>query len=436
VGRTVATFAASLAAFGCLLVGAGSASAAPSIDGTFPLNAEINTNNKIVAGPDGNIWLTVEDGTNDVAKVTPTGQVEEFDIEGVLSPEGIAPGPDGNLWVTDVEKAARFNPSDPTGTDESFTVAGVGANGQIVAGPEGLMWVASNNQLVHFSPGDPTGSVKPVAAGEISPKDIDVAGSLIVIADAGAGNRIVTFTADGTQKDFAIDGGSQGVAGGPDGQIAFTAPGASPEKSGLISPPNPAASFELLGDPFGVTLGGDGAYWMVQFAFGQLARVTTSGQVTFLTGLPTESARQIATGPNGTLWITLQKNELKGVVSSVVKVIGVEPEKTNPPPPPPPPTTVKAPETLISKGPKKVVTKKAKAKVKFRFSSSTAGVTFQCSLTKLKGKKTKAAAFRGCRSPQAYKLRPGRYRFQVRAVNGSTPDPTPAVRKFKIVHVD
>jgi virginiamycin B lyase len=431
MGRTAATLVASLAALACLLVGAGSAVAAPSIDGTFPLNAEVGTNNKIVAGPDGNVWLTVDDLTNDVAKVTPSGQVEEFDIEGILSPEGIAPGPDGNLWVTDVEKAAKFNPGDPTGTDQSFTVAGIGANAQIVAGPDGLMWVASNNQLVHFSPGDPTGSVKPVVVdGEISPKDIDVAGSLIVIADAGAGNRIVTFTTGETQKDFAIDGGSQGVAGGPGGQIAFTAPGASPEKSGLISPPNPAASFELLGDPFGVTFGGDGAYWIVQFMAGQLTRVTTDGQVSFLPGLPTESARQIAAGPNGTLWITLQKNELKGVASSVVKVSGVLSDSTTPPPPPP------APQTKISKGPKKVVkTRKKRAKVKFRFSSSTSGVTFQCALTKLKGKKTRPAAFKGCKSPKVYRLRPGRYRFAVRAVNGGVPDPTPALRKFKIVRV-
>jgi virginiamycin B lyase len=433
MGRTAATPVAFLPALACFLVGAGSAVGAPVIDGTFPLKAEVGTNNKIVAGPDGNVWLTVDDPTNDVAKVTPSGQIEEFDIEGILSPEGIAPGPDGNLWITDVEKAAKLNPSNPTGTDESFTVANIGANAQIVAGPDGLMWVASNNQLVHFSPGDPTGSADQVVVdGEISPKDIDVAGSLVVIADAGAGNRIVTFTTDETQKDFAIDGGAQGVAGGPSGQIAFTAPGASPEKSGLISPPNPAASFELLGDPFGVTFGGDGAYWIVQFLAGQLARVTTDGQVSFLPGLPPESARQIAAGPNGTLWITLQKNELKGVASSVVKVSRVLSETINPPPPPPP----LAPQTKIGKGPKKVVrTKKKKAKVKFRFSSSTAGVSFQCALTKLKDKKTKPVVFKGCRSPKVYRLRAGRYRFQVRAVNGGVPDPTPAVRKFKIVRV-
>jgi len=427
--------AAKLVAVLCALVGLllpASAVGAPVVDGTFPLGSEIETNDKIVAGPDGNVWLTVQSATEDVARITPTGQIEEFDIEGIETASGIAVGPDGNFWVTDVEEAAKFGPGDPEGTDKSFTVAGIGAGAQIVAGPDGLMWVGSNNQLVRFNPVDPTGSVQPVAVdGEMSPKDIDVAGSLIVIADGGPGNRIVTFTSDGTQKDFAIGGGSQGVAGGPGGQIVFTAPGASPEQSGLISPPNPAQSFELLGDPFGATFGSDGAYWIVQFAFGQMVRVTTSGQISFLTGLPIESARQVASGPNNTLWVTLTKNEAKGIVPSVVRISGLEPPVTNPPPPP-----ATAPQTKIGKGPKKVVkTRKKKAKVKFAFSSPTAGVSFQCSLTKLKGKKTKAAPFRGCKSPKRYRLVPGRYRFQVRAVSAGVPDPTPAVRKFKIVRI-
>jgi virginiamycin B lyase len=431
MGKHAAKLVAVLCGLACLLVPA-SAAAAPAIEGTFPLGSEVETNDKIVAGPDGNVWLTVQSATKDVARVTPAGQIEEFDIDGIETASGIAVGPDGNLWTTDVEEAVRFAPGDPEGTDKSFTVAGIGAGAQIAGGPDGLLWVASNNQLVRFNPVDPTGSVNAVTVdGEISPKDIDVAGALVVIADAGAGNRIVTFSTDGTQKDFAIDGGSQGVAGAPSGQIAFSAPGASPEKSGLISPPNPAQSFELLGDPFGVAFGNDGAFWIVQFLAGQLVRVSTSGEVSFLPGLPLESARQIAAGPNGTLWVTLQKNEAKGVVASVVKVSGVEPPpNTNPPPPPP------APQTKIGKGPKKVVkTRKKKAKVKFTFSSPTAGVGFQCSLTKLKGKKTKAAAFKGCKSPKRYKLVPGRYRFQVRAVDGAVPDPTPALRKFKIVRI-
>ncbi|HEX7278120.1 MAG TPA: hypothetical protein VF255_00725 [Solirubrobacterales bacterium] len=413
-----------------------SAAVAPaaSIDGIFPLGFEVGTNNKIVAGPDGNVWLTVEDGTNDVARVTPAGQVQGFDIEGINSASGVTVGPGGNLWVTDVEKAARFAAADPEGTDQSFTVAGIGAEGQLVTGPDGLIWVASNNQLVRFNVADPTGSVQPVTVdGELAPKDIDVAGPLIVIAEGGAGNRIVTFTTAGTQQDFAIGGASQGVAGGPAGQVAFTAPGATPEQSGLISPPNPPQSFELLGDPFGAAFGSDGAYWIVQFAPGQLARVTTSGQVSFLPGLPVESARQIATGPGNTLWVTLTKNEAKGVVASVARISGVDPAVVNPPPL----STTTSPQTKIDKGPKKVIkTRKKKAKVKFRFSSSTPGVTFQCWLMRVtKGAQPAILKFKTCKSPKIYRLRPGRYKFRVRALVGGVPDLTPAIRRFKIVRV-
>lgn len=420
----------------CLLV-ASSASAAPAINGTFPLGSELGTNNKIVAGPDGNVWVTVESATKDVARITPGGQVQEFDIEGIETAVGIAAGPDGNLWVTDVETAARFSPGDPEGTDKPFTVAGIGAEGQIVAGPDGQMWVASNNSVVHFQPGDPTNTVQPILVNNLAPKDIDVAGSLIVIADSGAENRIVTLTASGVQKDFAIGGASQGVAGNPSGQIAFSAPGANPEQSGLISPPNPAQSFELLGDPFGVALGADGAFWIVQFKDGQLARVTSDGQVSFpIKGLPIESARQITAGPSGTLWVTLQNILGNG---SVVRISGVEPPPAPQPsgngtsnggagsPPPP------APETALAKSSKTFKTKGKKASVKFRFSSSTPGSAFECALRKKRKGKLTPIKFKGCKSPKVYKLVPGGYVFLVRAVKGGVIDSSPATRSFKVV---
>ncbi len=407
-----------------------SASAAPVLDGIFPLGSEVGTNNKIVAGPDGNIWLTIEGGAKDVAKVTPGGQIEEFELDGVEGAQGIAPGPDGNLWVPTINKVTRFSPADPENTDVSFTIATIANDGQIVAGPDGFMWVASNQNVDRFNPASPEGDKQNFAVTELKPKDIDVAGGLVVVADSDAEKkRIVTFTTSGIQNDISIASGSQGLAGAASGQVAFSAPLAEPEQVGLVTAPNPVQPIPIPGDPFGVTFGSDGAFWVVQFAQGQLARITTAGEATFLPGLPIESARQITTGPDNTLWVTLTKNEAQGVVPAVLRVSGVVAETTNPPPPP-------APQTRINKGPKKVVkTKKKKAKVKFRFSSSTAGVSFQCTLTKLKGKKTRAAAFKGCRSPKVYRLRPGRYRFQVRAVNGGVPDPTPAVRRFKIVRV-
>lgn len=426
--------ATKLVAVGCVLavflLSATAASAAPFVNGIFPLGSEVGTNNKIVAGPDGNVWLTVEDGTNDVARVTPAGQVTEFDIEGIQNAVGIAPGPDGNLWITEIEKAAKFAPADPVNTDQSFTVTGIGAESQIVAGPDGLMWVASGNSVVHFNTADPTNTVQPVAvSGELAPKDIDVAGGLIVIADSSAGNRLVTFTIAGAQQDFPIASPSQGVAGASNGQIAFSAPLATPEQVGLITPPNPALPIPVPGDPFGVDLGPDGAFWVVQFAEAGLTRFTPTGQASFLGGLPDESARQITAGPGNTLWVTLTKMGAAGVA----RISGVDPVIVSPPPPPP----NVSPQTRIDKGPKKVIkTGKKKTRVKFRFSSPTAGVTFQCWLMRITKKAQQAILrYKTCESPKTYRLRAGRYKFRVRAVNGGVPDLTPAVRNFRIVRI-
>jgi streptogramin lyase len=409
------------------LLSAATASAAPFLNGIFPLGSEVGTNNKIVDGPDGNVWLTLGAG-KDIARITPAGQVQEFDLDGVEGATGIAPGPDGNLWVPSTNKVTRFSPADPEGTDQTFTVNTINNEGQIVTGPEGLLWVASANSVVHFAPGNPEGTAQSVAVdGELAPKDIDVAGSLIVIADASGGNRLVTFTTAGVQQDLPIAGAAQGVAGGPGGQIAYSAPVAEPEQVGLITPPNPALPIPVPGDPFGVDLGPDGTYWVAQFLQGGITRFTPTGQATFLGGLPIESPRQITAGPGNTLWVTLSKMGAPGVA----RISGVDPIGSTPPPPLP------QPQTKIDKSPKKVVkTRKKRAKVKFRFSSATPGVTFECWLMRVSKKAQLAILkYKACKSPKIYRLRPGKYKFRVRAVNGGVPDLTPAVRNFRIVRI-
>jgi streptogramin lyase len=424
--------AVALTVLAVFLLSATAAAAAPFLNGTFPLGSEIEANNKIVAGPDGNIWVTLSVG-KDVARITPDGQVHEFDLDGVEGAQGIAPGPDGNLWVPTTNKVTKFSPANPEGTDQTFTINTINNDGQIVAGPDGFMWVASNESVVRFSPVNPEGENQNFAVAGVKPKDIDVAGSLIVIADGDAEkSRIVTLTTAGVQVDFPIASASQGVAGNPSGQIAYSAPLAEPEQVGTITPPSPALLIPVPGDPFGVALAADEAFWVVQFAQGSLARFISAGQAGSVGGLPIESARQIAAGPGNTLWVTLTKNEAQGVVPSVARISGVEKEV-----PPPPPPNAASPQTKIDKGPKKVIkTRKKRAKVKFRFSSPTPGVTFECWLMRV-GKKAQLAILRykACKSPKIYRLRPGRYKFRVRAVNGGAPDLTPAVRNFRIVRI-
>jgi streptogramin lyase len=406
---------------------AASASAAPVVDGEFAVSS-VDSNSKIAAGPDGNVWLTLafNAGGKDVARVTPAGEVTEYELE-ATNPLGITSGPEGNVWITQNGGVTKFSPTAPEASKKFIEESKIVGNHAIVTGPEGNLWVATDGNLVRIEPGTETVKAFPVAG--LAPKDIDVAGSLLAIASQ---ERIVTATPTDppVTTDFAISGlASQGVAGSPSGQIAFSDPLASPEKVGLITPPNPAQETELLGDPFGVTFGADGAFWIARFATGSITRLTPDNQMTELGGLPKEGPRHITAGPGNTLWVTVETKEEGGEEKpdKVVRISGVEPAGQ--------PISAVAPQTKIGKGPNgKVKTRKKRKRVKFRFSSTEPGATFECALNRLKkGGKAPKPRFKPCRSPKTYRLTPGRYRFEVRAVLAGVKDPTPAKRFFRIV---
>lgn len=417
-------------AIASLLAICSTASAVPVVSGHFPIPSGFDGNSKIVAGPDGNMWMTVKGATNDVARISPDGNVDEFELEGIEGASGIAVGPEKNIWVTQINKVASFSPADPKGSSKAFTIATVTSDNPIVAGPDGQMWVAASNNVVHFNPSDPE-KAEPISVPKLAPKDIDVAGSLLAIADAG-NSRIVTVTTSGTLHEYPLVGefaSSQGVAGGPSGQIAFSQQ-TQPEGLGLLTPPNAPTMIPMEGDPFGVALGSDGAFWFAMSAADGLERLTPGGSATALSGFPPKFfPRQIAAGPNNTLWVTM---EIPGEnVFEVGRVSGLEP-------PVGPGGNQGAPQTKIAKGPKKKVKTKGRfAKVTFRFSSTTAGATFECALTKSKRKAKRPAKprFKACKSPKSYKLKPGKYSFSVRALSNGVADSTPATSSFRVIHI-
>ena len=411
-----------------LLLTAGSAVAAPVVNGEFPLppGDTIGSDNEIVQGPDGNMWLTTE--TNSVVRVTPAGDTEAFPVPNTAF--GITTGPDGNLWVSTVIGVTRISTASPA----AGTAFNVGiANGRgIVTGPDGNIWVAGGDQLVRFDPADPEGTDDATTIPGMSAKGMDVGSDgLLWIAD-GTG-RVISATAtdpptvtpyEAKLGEPVPTGGVQDVAAGPGGQIAYANPLSDPQSVGRLVPGGTPQVTELENtDPFGVVFGQDQAYWFARSQGNDLLRLTPDGAVTTLTGFQPSGGvgpRKIATGPGNTLWVTLDTPE------KVARITGVEPPVTSL-------------DTEITKGPKKKVeTKKAKAKVKFKFRSDNANATFECKLKKKKktggGKNAKRAArFKPCESPKKYKLKPGKYRFQVRAVLGDNRDATPAKQKFKVV---
>ena len=95
----------------------------------------------------------------------------------------------------------------------------------------------------------------------------------------------------------------------------------------------------------------------------------------------------------------------------------------------PQPSPPNAPDTRISKGPKKKITTHGKrATVRFSFSSEDPSASFECSLDKGK--------YRRCSSPQLYLVKATakfkKHTFRVRAGDTAGLDPTPATRTFKL----
>src|ERR1700712_330930 len=138
---------APIAVFVALLALAASAPAAPAVTGSFTLQSPLGGNNKLVEGPEGNIWVTLGAEKNDVAMITPAGSFKEFDLgEGVKEPGGIVSAA-GKLWVPTKENGIlSFLPSNPESKKE-FTIPGLENSSPLGLGPDGDFWAAAEEEV-------------------------------------------------------------------------------------------------------------------------------------------------------------------------------------------------------------------------------------------------------------------------------------------------
>jgi hypothetical protein len=113
--------------------------------------------------------------------------------------------------------------------------------------------------------------------------------------------------------------------------------------------------------------------------------------------------------------------------SALVSETGTGPTLVDPGTPPRVLITYITPGTTITAGPQGVKkTKKRRISAAYRFESNQPDASFEC---RLDGK-----PFDVCQSPKRVSLGKGRHRFEVRAISAiRNTDPTPAVRKLKVV---
>jgi streptogramin lyase len=324
-------FRIALGAVCSLLVAASPAFAAPQVDGVFSVTG-LGIDNQITQGPDGNIWVTVDDGAgNDVARITPAGEVTKFNLDDVDVPVGITSRGNG-LWVTAVGEVARFSPGSTNATPHPIPEIGSTPR-HITLGPDRNLWTVSENNVIKIPPAAPDTFTS-------FPGLITSARQIVAGADdtlwATGGTQVINFTTAGTHvagSPYNVGGGPQGIAAGPGTQIAYGNP-IDPETIGRITPPGPPELTSLgnMEAGFGMTFGDDGAYWFGQFNSNDLGRLTPEGEYTTLGGFPAapnRGPRQITTGPDNTLWVTL---DVPGDVNNdaVARVAGVVAEE--PPP--------------------------------------------------------------------------------------------------------
>ena len=280
----------------------------------------------IAASPDGNLWFAEVNGDR-IGRMTPSGQLTEFNATGIGKPHGIAAGPDDNMYFTEsngtADKAiASITPSGLI--DELPFNNALGSNlSGITAGPDGNLWFADDAHRI--------GRVDPALTSQTE-SSAGITGLPVRLATGADGKiwftepanpdeasvlgRVDPATFPSAATEFAIAGVPNDIAAGPDGKIWFTrggsidpAPPAAPA-IGRIDPnaADPASTITyfttgLSGIPGDVVAGPDGNLWFTENG-DVIGRITPSGVITEFPAGSGSSPAGIVAGPDGNLWYT------------------------------------------------------------------------------------------------------------------------------------
>ena len=305
---------------------AGTAQAAPTLEEFPPVPTANAGIQDIVQAPDGNMWFT-ERNANMIGRISGTtpGATSEFPLAGgATSPDLIVVGPDGALWYTQSNSVGRMPPANPAGV-QTFGGLGIIQARGIAVGPDGNLWVADagGNQVIRVSPaGAAVGSPIALPLG-FNARGITRGpdGNMWVgnFSTPGSVARITTGATPALDPlaGFPVPAGSPiDVIGGSDGNVWYAGQGTT---VGKVTPDGTATAFTSKGvDPFGVTLGPDGAVWFAEFQANAVGRVGTDGTTSEVTGMTAGAGpRYVATGPGNTIWFTEETGNRVGRVTGI-----------------------------------------------------------------------------------------------------------------------
>jgi streptogramin lyase len=201
-------------------------------------------NGDIVAGPDGNLWLTDPNGgavtingfptpVDAIVRVTTTGQETRFPLPEGSDPSGISLGPDGNLWFTESFQP-RIGRITPAGAITEFPLSpDIGGAEDIVAGRDGALWfvgrkrvgrITTDGQVSEYPPKVP--DYYPIAIAAGADGRLWFPGSLGVIGRIAPNGRVSTVALPFPEGQVGS------VAAGPAGTVWYSQSGERPCEGG------------------------------------------------------------------------------------------------------------------------------------------------------------------------------------------------------------
>lgn len=177
---------------------------------------------RVTSAPDGSIWTAImfanPSAGSDVLEVsTLGGVVSEKTLPSFSNPYGIVAGPDGNIWITETAEPeiGRFKISD--GSLSEFATSSVPQN--ITVGADGNLWFTEPAGKVGRSTVGGTILEFPAPNG---PFDITKGPDGNVWFTEPTANRIGRITPGGQVTEFSTPASPFGIAAGADGNIWFT----------------------------------------------------------------------------------------------------------------------------------------------------------------------------------------------------------------------
>jgi streptogramin lyase len=296
----------------------------------------------LVLGPDGNIWFA-ERGTSKVGRISASnpGTIDEFPTKNAgAAPDILTVGPDGNIWFTELNgnSIGRINPAAPLAPD-SFGGLGLQSPRGIAVGPDGNLWVTdagAPTEVVIVSPAGAKVDDVPLPT-DFDPRNIARGPDNNMWVAGFNSKNFARITTTGTPAvdppaGYPAPGGvtPMDIIAGGDGNLWYTAQGTT---VGRLTTTGEATNFTSKGvDPFGITIGPDGAVWFAEFQQNAVGRVDFAGNTTNVTGMTAPAGpRYVTGGPGDSLWFTEEFGNRIG------RVIGIELPQTGGPGPGPGP---------------------------------------------------------------------------------------------------